>query len=247
MAEIVGVGKGLTVKTTGLVGPKHALPTCHSATYTTVEPAALVVTVSGSLIHIAAGTYLENTRCALSAGVSIEGEGTSTIITNTSLTSRINYGPSGSNGDAIINLVSPSVINGNQEIRNLKFDGASLTSSHSIYIMNRHNVKIHNCTFLNFNYCAVVWWASGTSDGVAPATRLSGSEFYSNTVTNCAGYNSADASFYGALYCGGHTGMLIHDNVMIENGHSSIQAVQLIHSSWLPFLMSIPVGQTAIH
>ncbi len=172
------------------------------------------------MIHVNPGTYLENTRCALSPGVSIEGEGATSIITNTSLTSRINYGPNGSNGDAIINLVSASVVNGNQEIRNLKFDGSSYASSHALYIMNRHNVKVHDCTFENFNYCAVAWWASGTGDGVAPSTRLTGSEFYNNSVTNCAGYNAGDGSFYGALYCGGHTGMLIHDNTMIENGHS---------------------------
>ena len=176
---------------------------------------------SGNIIHINSGTYLENTRCVLAAGVTVEGEpdGTS-IITNTSLTSRINYGPNGSNGDAILNLVSSSVINGNQEIRYLKFDGSNLTCSHALYIMNRHNVRIHHCTFINFNYCAVVWWASGTGDGIPPATRLSGSEFYNNTVTNSAGYNAPDGSYYGALYCGGHTGMLIHDNIMIENSHS---------------------------
>ena len=179
------------------------------------------VTTSGSVIHVNPGTYLENTRITLSPGVSIEGEGNTSVITNTSLTSRINYGPNGSNGDAIINLVSSSVINGNQEIRNLKFDGSRLTCSHALYIMNRHNVKIHHCTFVDFNYSAVAWWASGTADGIAPASRLTGSEFYNNTVTNCAGYNSNDDSFYGALYCGGHKGMLIHDNTMIENGHSS--------------------------
>jgi uncharacterized repeat protein (TIGR02059 family) len=186
----------------------------------TLYKACSSVTAAGSVIHINPGTYLENTRCTLSPGVSIEGEGNTSVITNTSLISRINYGPNGSNGDAIINLVSSSVVNGNQEIRSLKFDGSNLTCSHALYIMNRHNVKIHDCTFVNFNYSAVAWWASGTGDGIAPATRLSGSEFYNNTVTNCAGYNAGDASFYGALYCGGHTGMLIHDNVMIENGHS---------------------------
>jgi hypothetical protein len=187
----------------------------------TVYYASTRVTTSGNIIHVNAGTYLENTRIALSAGVTLEGDGDTSIITNTSATNYINYGPNGSNGDAIINMIAASVVNGAQEIRNLKFDGSSLTCSHALYIMNRHNVKIHDCTFINFNYCALAWWASGTGDETPPATRLSGSEFYSNTVTNCAGYNAQDGSFYGALYCGGHVGMLIHDNIMVENSHST--------------------------
>ncbi|MCE5347121.1 MAG: right-handed parallel beta-helix repeat-containing protein [Bacteroidales bacterium] len=182
---------------------------------------AVTAVSSGDIIYMQAGKHVIPARLTLPLGVSLTGAGEASVITNTSLTSRINYGPNGSNGDAIINLVSSSVLDGNQSISYLKFDGASLTCSHAIYIMNRHNVKIHHCTFVNFNYSAVVWWAQGTGDGTPPATRLSGSEFYNNIVTNCAGYNSADASYYGALYCGGHTGMLIHDNIMIENGHST--------------------------
>jgi len=182
---------------------------------------AVTAVSSGDIIYMQAGTHTIPARIALPQGVSLTGTGDGSVITNTSLTSRINYGPNGSNGDAIINLVSSSVVNGSQSISNLKFDGANLTCSHAIYIMNRHNVKIHHCTFVKFNYCAVVWWAQGTGDGTPPATRLSGSEFYSNTVTDCAGYNSPDNSYYGALYCGGHVGMLIHDNTMIMNGHSS--------------------------
>lgn len=187
----------------------------------TLNKAVTTVTTSGSLIHVNPGTYTETVRSTLAPGVSIEGEGDVSIIRNTTLTSLLLYGANGNNGDAILNLVSASVANGNQEIRYLKFDGVNLACGVAVYIMNRHNVKIHHCTFVDFNYCAVAWWASGTYDGTPPATRLTGSEFHHNTVTNCAGYNGNDDSFYGSLYCGGHEGMLIHDNTMIMNGHST--------------------------
>ena len=179
----------------------------------TLYKACSTVTTAGNTIHVNPGTYTETTRISLAVGVSIEGDGDSSIITATYNTSLINYGPNGSNGDAIINLVtgSGSVVSGNQTISYLKFDGASLASSHALYIMNRSNVKVHHTTAINFRYCYVVWWANPNS------LTLTGSEFYNNTVTNCGGYNYQDGSFYASLYCGSHTGMLIHDNTMVNN------------------------------
>lgn len=182
----------------------------------TLYKACSTVTSSGNTIHVNAGTYTETVRCTLAVGVNLIGEGDTSIITSTLNTNFINYGPNSSNGDAIVNLTtSGSVVDGSQSISYLKWDGASLTSSHALYIMNRSNVKIHHCTFVDFNYCAVVWWANPNSQ------TLTGSEFYSNTVTDCAGYNSQDASYYGALYCGSHTGMLIYDNTIVCDGHSA--------------------------
>ncbi|MBO7523037.1 MAG: DUF1565 domain-containing protein, partial [Bacteroidales bacterium] len=41
---------------------------------------------SGSTIHVNPGTYYENAECHLPIGVNIVGEGTSTVITSSSLT-----------------------------------------------------------------------------------------------------------------------------------------------------------------
>jgi len=51
-------------------------------------------------------------------------------------------------------------------------------------VRRRSNVKIHNCSFIDFKYYGVIF-----NGGAHPPTILAtGNEFYNNTVYNCAGY-----------------------------------------------------------
>ena len=175
----------------------------------TLYKACNSVTTSGDIIHVNAGTYTENNTCILRVGVSIEGAGNTSIITRTS----------SSEWTPIIDAESSVATNGNQSISYLKFDGNSRAVAQALWIAGRHNVRIHHCTFVNFNYLAIVWTGIGGSEETPPTTYVTGSEFYNNTVTNCAGYG--DGWYRGALFIGGHDGMLIHDNTMIETGRAA--------------------------
>ena len=103
---------------------------------------ACSVVTSGSTIHLNPGKYIESKRCTLAPGVSIEGEGLSSLI--------ISHYVSKDEIDALILLKSsPPGVNGNQSISNLKLDG-DLTGTKAIYGYFRNNVTIRNCTIENF-------------------------------------------------------------------------------------------------
>jgi hypothetical protein len=175
----------------------------------TLAYACTRVTTSGDIIHVNAGTYTETAQSFLSIGVSVEGAGVTSIIRSTAITGEDN---------PILNLISDPINDGDQEIRYLYFDGVSRTCGKAIEIQNRNGVKIHHCTIINFAWQGVGWRATDTYEEDAPAVYLTGSEFYNNIVTNCA----ADSGWgRGALFCGGHVGMLIHDNTMVETGRAA--------------------------
>ena len=46
----------------------------------TLRKATLTITTPGNIIHVNAGTYVETLTCTLAPGVSIEGDGVSSII-----------------------------------------------------------------------------------------------------------------------------------------------------------------------
>lgn len=100
---------------------------------------ATSVAVSGDVIHVIKGTYTETKSSILAAGVSIGGEGNTSIIKASFSTVY----------QAIIYANSNEGTNGNQSISNLKFDGQNKTSW-GIQIQGRSNVSIHDCTFINF-------------------------------------------------------------------------------------------------
>lgn len=175
----------------------------------TLYKASTTVT-TGNTIHVNAGTYTENTQIPLAAGVNLEGDGDTSIITSTSF---------GSEGQYLINMRSVSLVNGNQSISYLKFDGNDQTVSRCLDILKRHNVKIHHCTFVDFKYEGIVWGGDGTGnvgtdppgydEDTPPTVYVTGSEFHDNTMTSCSLYDSYG---HGSLCLGGHEGMLIYNN-----------------------------------
>jgi hypothetical protein len=165
---------------------------------------------AGDTIYMQAGTHTINTQVTIPVSISLTGAGETSIITSTSF---------GTEGQYVINMTSSSLSNGNQTISYLKFDGNNLAVAQCFYILKRHNVKIHHCTFVNWKYQAIIWSGDGTgnigSDPYAnvtyPTAYVTGSEFYNNTMTSCSVYDSYG---HGALCIGGQQGMLIHDNVI---------------------------------
>lgn len=119
------------------------------------------MTTPGSIIQVAAGSYVETQMCELAAGVSIRGVGDTSVIT----LAPVYYGLIG---------VSASPQNGSQTISYLKFDGNSACTL-GLYVKYRNWVKVSNCSVVN----CINWGISfeNQSDGAILDTH--------NEISNC--------------------------------------------------------------
>ena len=171
-------------------------------------------TSSGDVIHVMTGTLLETVQVAIPVGVSIEGDGITSIIQST-------YDDgSGFNLGAGITLISGSNTNGNQHISNVLFDGRSLAQDLCIDVRMRNNVEIYNCTFQNFFQAGVI--ITGQQDNShfsAPAVYATGIAFHDNIMNNCARCDGA--TMFGCFMWGGTDGALIYNNTITQNQRSS--------------------------
>ena len=180
----------------------------------TLSKATATVTSLGDVIHVNSGTYPETNQSVLAVGVSIEGDGTSSLITSTvggaSVTSFV----------PTIMVTSNTVADGNQHISNLKMDG-QMAASWAIWIGGRNNVSVYNCTIVNFFNFGVSYTNSSDLWAVAPpATYRTGNTFHDNIVTNCAAY---DGWGRGCLNIGGQQGMLVYNNTITQNSRPTGQ------------------------
>jgi len=175
----------------------------------TLSKATITVTTAGDIIHVNAGTYTETVQCSLAVGVSIEGDGVTSIIRSTLTTNFIE----------LLSLSSPEGTNGNQHISNLKFDGQNLSTYWAIWVKGRSNVSIYNCTIVDFKDRGVLFSArSDLADAPPLTTYCTGNSFHDNVVNNCAAYNLSTGIYgRGCLNIGGQDGMLIYNNSIIQN------------------------------
>jgi hypothetical protein len=159
----------------------------------------------GDIIHVNAGTYYCSTQGSLRAGVTIEGDGPTSILVGTETDTYFR----------ILNLYSSTQgTDGNQEIRNLRFEG-NLTAWMAIYVSQRSNVKIHDCEFYQFKSYALMM--KGRDSSGQPSTYATGNELYNNSIVDCAedDYNETYSAWFatGLIGIGGQDGMLIYNNV----------------------------------
>lgn len=174
----------------------------------TLYKATAAVTSPGSIIHVKAGAYVETEQAKLSVGVSIEGEGPSSVITSALK----------DDWKEILSLRSEEGTNGNQHISNLKFDGQSLSTFWAIYVSGRSNVSIHDCIITDFKDRGVIFNGRNDDKTESPALFATGNSFYNNTVINSAAYNTQNGVYgRGCLNIGGQEGMLIYNNSMVQN------------------------------
>jgi nicotinamide mononucleotide transporter len=176
-----------------------------AAPWRTLYTATVNVTKPGDIIHVMAGTYDETVKSNLAVGVSIEGEGSSSVIEAKIIKS--DFTP-------IISLTSEEGTNGNQHISNIKLNGNN-TTAWAIVIAGRSNFSIHDCIIVDFVESGIVW--GGRSDGKdgAPVIYATGNTFYNNKVSNCATFAGYGR---GCLNIGGQEGMLIYDNDISQAG-----------------------------
>jgi hypothetical protein len=171
----------------------------------TLRYACSRVKKSGDIIHVYPGTYIETAQCMLAPGVSITGEGNTSVI------------HSHFSGN-LIELYSPSTTNGNQIISYLMMEGGTsisdLVGNTAIEVSGRSNVSIHDCTFRNFRTMGVIFYGGATIPTVYPT----GNKFYNNVMTNCSKMNPGDGnSGHGSLCIGSQQGMLVYKNRIINN------------------------------
>ncbi|MCC7159832.1 MAG: right-handed parallel beta-helix repeat-containing protein, partial [Ignavibacteria bacterium] len=147
--------------------------------------ATSTVTTAGSIIHVKAGVYNEALQSVLSVGVSIEGEGVSSVIQSSF----------SKDWAELLSLRSPEGTNGNQEISFLKFTGLNLTGFWGIVVAGRSNVSIHDCTIEDFSDRGVIFDGRDDNIEAAPEKFATGNKFYNNIVNNCAAYNTATGKY----------------------------------------------------
>lgn len=180
----------------------------------TLYKACTTVTTPGDIIHVNAGTYTETQQCPLAVGVSIEGDGITSIIksTQTGL------------WDAVIFAGSNEGTNGNQHISNLKFDGNNLATHIGVVFAGRSNVEVYNCTFIDYLRCAINFSGkAGNSWGVPgpPNTYATGCSIHDCTITNCSVYVSAEGYGSGCVQFGGMDGFLCYNNTITQLSRGS--------------------------
>ena len=178
----------------------------------TLTYACAHATTSGDIIHVTAGTYTETAQSLLAIGVSIVGEGVTSIINSTVA------------GTAYtIRAYSSPVANGNQSISYIKMTGSNYVAYGAIQIYQRSNVSVHHCTFENFGYYGVDFMVWHADSYTAPVTLATGNTFYDNILTNCGSYKPGDSK--SAIHMEGQDGLLIYNNNVLidypdhENGN----------------------------
>lgn len=181
---------------------------------------ATSVAKSGDVIHVNAGTYTETKICILAIGVSIEGDGSTSIIKASFSTVY----------QMIIQATSAEGTNGNQSISKLKFDGQNKTSW-AVQIQGRSNFSINDCEFTNFKQRGIVWGGRSDNSDNPPTIYATGNKFYNNTVTNCAGFDGTYG--YGCLNIGGQDGMLIYNNTITTTGATPGWPIKLWNDGYL--------------
>jgi uncharacterized repeat protein (TIGR02059 family) len=183
-----------------------------SSPWKTLAYACSKVTASGDIINVAAGTYNESSQCKLVPGVSITGQGTSSII-------KSSYTGSLMSGIIDASSGTGTPVNGNQSISNLLLDGNNQSNHCGISSSYRSNVTIANCTINNFADRGISIQDGGDFMN-APSYYSNNNQVHDCIITNC-GHESSDFSEYAGIWWYGQTNFLLY-NTTINNSAQSI-------------------------
>ena len=221
-----------------------------SAPWRTLSYACSQAKTAGDIIHVGAGTFRETSQCILAVGVSIEGQGESSVI------------QSNISNDYTISLRSNSAgTNGNQHISNIKMDGILIskntcTAYAAIQVYNRNNVEVSNCIFTNFQTYGVVFDTYRLNDGVntaPPNTYSTGNKIHDCTIDNCSDYAPHGDKFNGegkgAIVANSQDGLLIYNNKLIQTSRDPGYNGYLIKSAGGPggFLKNVKIYNNIIN
>ena len=154
----------------------------------TLSYACTRVTTIGDIIHINAGTYTETAQSSLSVGVSIEGDGDTSILTSAAALDPMILLSSGAEGT-----------DGNQSISYIKIDG-DLVVVEGIRVLARKNVTIHHITVIDcLEVGAYINGRTSVTDNVA-TIYATGNSIHDSVFTNCGyDYYNSGANAYWAI------------------------------------------------
>ena len=170
------------------------------------------VKTAGHIIHVNPGNYVDNNRCDLEVGVSIEGDRNSPPTITTSYTHSV----SKLHGYIELNSPSGNAVNGRQSISYINFDGNSKASYRAIAVNYRSNVEIHHCNFSYFRLSGVVFHGTTSSWNVEPQNIIpTGNQVHDCFFKSCANWHRTETSLWdpGHIRLEGQSGMKIYNNV----------------------------------
>jgi hypothetical protein len=208
----------LAVSLNGWATKIYIAPTGNDATgngssgnpYLTISKGVTEATV-GDTVYIVAGTYNINATIDVPVGISIMGEGSSTILSSTASGSHDLYGYS-----PIFNLESTSEgTSGSQSISHMHMNGNDTIADGGIMIYRRSDVEIHNISMENFHYYGI----RNRGGAAPPAVHATENVIRDCIIYNCGGPNAS----FGDIQIGGQEGMLIYNNHIFQpqrNGYN---------------------------
>ena len=178
----------------------------------TLSYACSHATRSGDIINIGAGTFNVTSQCSLAEGVSIVGQGTSSVISSTLSGAGFDY--------YAIQLASGTEgTNGNQSISYIKMEG-NMTAYGAILVERRSNVSIHHCTIQNFFSRGVTFVGAWRFTDNEATVKASGNSIHDCNITNNADYPGygKDPTGYGLgnIEIGSQKNMQIYNNTIIQ-------------------------------
>ena len=172
----------------------------YTTPWKTLAYACTQVTTPGDVIHVKAGTYNETAQSVLAPGVSIVGQGATSIISTTVVDTGQPWDET-----ATIILSGPTEgTDGSQSISYLAFDGNNYTADAGIFVYQRSNVVIHHVDMDDFHYYGIRF----RGGAIPPTTYATGNEIHDCDIYDCGGPNAS----YGDIQIGGQEGMLIYNN-----------------------------------
>ena len=182
--------------------------------WATLGYATTQATTSGDVIHVKAGTITETVQSDLAVGVSIIGQGdTSIILADAALEPMFLLSSASENTD------------GNQTISYLKFDG-NMTAIQAFSVRQRGNVVFDHITMVDFLYVGIEY-RGGSSFTAIPTTYASGNAIRNSTITNCC--SRRDPGNFGAIRFGGTIGMEIDNCVLTQTGRAVTENGNLLY------------------
>lgn len=217
---------GVTFGTTYYIAPSGNDSTPGNGTsgnpYRSLSKAASVCT-SGDIINVAAGNYASTLICNLPVNVSIVGAGKTLSKFFWTNTSDLDV-------NAMIVLSSTTInTSGSQSISGISIDGVNSTGKMGIYVKYRGNVSIHDCNFVNLDYCPARFKGlDGTEVYGEVTTYVTGNSFNNCTVTNCDRQNITGIP--SGIMAGGQDGFTIYNCTIL--GLSNVLSGDLINIAW---------------
>lgn len=182
-----------------------------SAPWKTLAYACSKVTTAGDIINVNAGTYNETAQCKLAPGVSIAGQGATSII-------KSSYTGSTASGIIDVSSGAGTPVNGNQSISNLLIDGNGQSNHCGISSSYRSNVTIANCTVSNFAERGIsIQNGGGFMD--APSYYSNNNQVHDCIITNC-GNEASNFSELSGVWWYGQTSFQLYNNTLTNTAQS---------------------------